>query len=72
MEKYSCFQQQLSQFQLEKVNTSEMTILYLKQAHLSYKDKIKIYYCNFSIIAQVVPALHSPEGLTDLSETRSK
>lgn len=72
MEKYSCFQQQSSQFQLEKVNTSEMTILYLKQAYLSYKDKIKIYYCNFLIIAQVVPALHSPESLTDLNETRPK
>ena len=72
MEKYGCFQQQPSQFQLEKVNISEMTILYLKQAYLSYKDKNKKYYCNFLIIAQVIQALNSPESLTDLSETRPK
>lgn len=60
--RHGCFQQQPCQFQLEKVNIPEMTILYLNQVYLSYKDKRKIYYCDFFIIGQVIPALNSPES----------
>lgn len=43
-EKYGYFQQEPSQSWLEKANIPEMTILYLNQAYLSYKNKNKIYF----------------------------
>lgn len=72
--RHGCFQQQPCQFQLEKVNIPEMTILYLNQVYLSYKDKRKIYYCDFFIIGQVIPALNSPESwsIMNLSQTIPK
>ena len=42
-----------------------MTIFYVNQASQSYKNDKKIYYCNYYIIGQVIPALNSPADLTD-------
>ena len=42
-----------------------MTIFYVNQASQSYKNDKKIYYCNYYIIGQVIPALNSPVDLTD-------
>ena len=43
----------------------EMTIFYVNQASQSYKNDKKIYYCNYYIIGQVIPALNSRADLTD-------
>lgn len=40
----------------------EMTIFYVNQASLSYKDNKKIY-CSMHIVGQVVPMLNPPEDL---------
>ena len=60
---YGYFKQQACDFSLEKANMPEMTAFYLNQAHLSYKDNKKIYYCNVFIISQVTPMLNPPEDL---------
>lgn len=62
--KYGYFQQQPYQLRVEK-HISAMTILYLNQVYSSYKDKKKIYYCDFFVIGQIIPALNSPENLTE-------
>ena len=36
----------LCEFSLEKVNLAEVTIFYVNQGYLSYKDNKKIYYCD--------------------------
>ena len=45
---------QVCDFSLEKANLPEMTIFYINQAYLSYKDNNKIYYTGVYIIGQVV------------------
>ena len=40
-----------------------MTIFYVNQAYLSYKDNKKIYYTDVYIIGQVVLLLNAPEDL---------
>ena len=42
-----------------------MTIFYVNQASQSYKNNKKIYYCDYYMIEQVIPALNSPADLTD-------
>ena len=57
------FGSQACNFFLEKANLPEMTIFYLNQAYLSYKDNKKIYYTDVYIIGQVVSLLNPPEDL---------
>ena len=44
-------------------NLPELTIFYVSQGYLSYKDNKKIYYCATYIIGQVLPMLNPPESL---------
>ena len=57
------FSSQVCDFSLEKANLPKMTIFYVKQAYLSYKDNKKIYYTDVYIIGQVVPLLNPPEDM---------
>ena len=43
----------------------EMSIFYVNQASQSYKNDKKIYYCDYYITGQVIPALNAPADLTD-------
>ena len=63
MGKKGYFRSQLCDFLLEKSNLSEITICSVNQGYLSYKDNIKIYYCDTYILGQVVPMLNLPENL---------
>ena len=63
-EKIWDFQQQPCPFPFEKANIPEMSILYLNQTYMSYKDEKRIYYCDFFILGQILPVLNSPENLT--------
>lgn len=42
-----------------------MTIYYVNQGYLSYKDNKKIYYTAVFIVGQVVPLLNQPEKLDE-------
>ena len=57
------FSSQVCDFSLEKANLPKMTIFYVNQAYLSYKDNKKIYYTDVYIIDQVVPLLNPPEDM---------
>lgn len=57
------FRSQVCDFSLEKGNLPELTIFYVSQGYLSYKDNKKIYYCATYIIGQVLPMLNPPESL---------
>ena len=57
------FRSQDCDFSLEKGNVPKMTIFYLNQAYLSYKDNKKVYYTDVYIIGQVVSLLNPPEDL---------
>ena len=59
------FSSQVCNLFLEKANLPEMTIFYISQAYLSYKDNKKIYYTNVYILGQVVPLLNTPEDLSN-------
>ena len=54
------FRSQDCDFSLEKGNVPKMTIFYLNQAYLSYKDNKKVYYTDVYIIGQVVSLLNPP------------
>lgn len=38
-----------------------MSVFYINQVYLSYKDKKKVYYCNYFLLGQVSPCLNSSE-----------
>ena len=61
--KYGYFKSQAYYFSLEKANMPEITIFYINQASLSYKDNKKIYYADVHMLGQVVPVLNPPEDL---------
>ena len=60
---YRYLKQQACEFLIERAKMPEMTAFYVNQAHLSYKDNKKIYYCDAFIIGQVTPMLNPPEDL---------
>ena len=60
---FGYLKQQACDFLVEKANMSEMTVFYVNQAYLSYKNNKKNYYCDAYIIDQVTPMLNPPEDL---------
>ena len=50
---------------LKKQKLPEMTIFYINQGYLSYKDNKKIYYVDVYIVGQTVPLLNQPENLDE-------
>ena len=56
---------QVCDFSIEKANLPEMTIFYVNQGYLSYKDKKKIYCVDLYIVGQIVPSLNQPENLDE-------
>ena len=52
------FSSQVCDFSIEKANLPEMTIFYINQGYLSYKDNKKIYYVDVYIVGQIVPLLN--------------
>ena len=42
-----------------------MTIFYVNQSYLSYKDNKKIYYVDVYIVGQIVLLLNQPENLDE-------
>ena len=63
MVKRCFFRSQACDFSLEKQNLPEMTIFYVNQVYLTYKDNKKIYYSDVYITGQVVPLLNPPDDL---------
>ena len=63
MVKRCFFGSQACEFSLEKQNLPEMTIFYVNQVYLTYKDNKKIYYSDVYITGQVVPLLNPPDDL---------
>ena len=59
------FSLQICDFSIEKANLPEMTIFYVNQGYLSYKDSKKIYYVDTYIVGQIVPLLNQPENLDE-------
>ena len=56
---------QISDFSLEKVKLPEMTIFYVNQGYLSYKDNKNIYYVDSFILDQVTSLLKQPDNLDE-------
>ena len=43
---------------MEKLNFPENSLIYFNQAYLTVKKNKKIFYCNFSLLGQIVEALN--------------
>ena len=66
------FSLQVSDFSLEKANFPEMTIFYINQSYLSYKDNKKTYYVDTFILGQVTPLLNQPENLDEYTSQENE
>ena len=71
---YSHFKQQCCEFFLQKSNYPEMTLMYVNQATLSYKNDHRIYYGNTYIWGQVIPLADLPVdfGLYELKPNEAR
>ena len=63
---------QISDFSLEKVKLPEMTIFYVNQGYLSYKDNKNIYYVDSFILDQVTSLLKQPDNLDEYKPQENK
>ena len=63
---------QISDFSLEKVKLPEMTIFYVNQGYLSYKDNKNIYYVDSFILDQVTSLLKQPDNLNEYKPQENK
>lgn len=43
---------------MEKLNFPENSLIYFNQAYLTVKKNKKIFYCNFSLLGQIVEVLN--------------
>ena len=59
------FSSQVCDFSIQKANLPEMTIFYVNQGYLSYKDNKKICYVDIYIVGQTVPLLNQPENFDE-------
>ena len=66
------FSLQVSDFSLEKANFPEMTIFYVNQSYLSYKDNKKTYYVDTFILGQVTPLLNQSENLDEYTSQENE
>ena len=65
MEEKWFFNSQVCDFSIEKANLPEITIFYVNQGYLGYKDNKKIYYVDVYIVVEIVPLLNQPENLDE-------
>ena len=61
---YGYFKHQHADFSLQKANIPEMTLTYLNQGSIIYKNDQKICYGHYFILGQVMPLADSPSDLS--------
>lgn len=72
MEKKWFSSSQICDFSLEKAKLPEMTIFYVNQGYLSYKDNKNIYYIDSFILDQVTSLLKQPDNLDQYKPQENK
>ena len=53
-----------SDYNMEKVNFPENTLLYVNQVYLTVRKNKKIYYCDYYIIGQIVEVSNTLENIS--------
>ena len=57
------FEARRSDYNMEKVNFPENTLLYVNQSYLTVQKNKTIYYCDYYIIGQIVGASNPPQNI---------
>ena len=59
------FNNQLTDFNMKKVNYPENLVIYVNQAYLTVQNSKKKFYVNFYLIGQIIEALNPPENIAN-------
>lgn len=59
------FNNQLTDFNMKKVNYPENLVIYVNQAYLTVQNSKKMFYVNFYLIGQIIEALNPPENIAN-------
>ena len=58
------FRELRTDYNMEKVNISENSIIYINQAYLTIQKNKNIYYCDYFILGQVIEACNPPNDIS--------
>ena len=59
------FNNQLTDFNMKKVNYPENLVIYVNQVYLTVQNSKKMFYVNFYLIGQIIEALNPPENIAN-------
>ena len=59
------FNNQLTDFNMKKVNYPDNLVIYVNQAYLTVQNSKKKFYVNFYLIGQIIEALNPPENIAN-------
>ena len=59
------FNNQLTDFNMKKVNYPDNLVIYVNQAYLTVQNSKKMFYVNFYLIGQIIEALNPPENIAN-------